>query len=156
VANGNPDFELTELPALERFYAPIADLLQAFAVRHGLVLSKYEKGNHSWDFLFRHPAGGVARVQVLEAQENAVHLVAHWGIADFNAGTRRRWSADRGVLNLMDPGLATVLDKLLREVLTLKVEDALPDGVDYRSIWNAEHIPLMRESEMRLPLPAEN
>jgi hypothetical protein len=152
--NGDPNFELTQLPQLERFFAPLSPTLEVFANHHRLKLVKYEKENHSWDFLFRHPAGGVARIQALRTAADAVHVVGHWHIPDFTTYSRRTWSTDRGVIPRNDPQLTTVLLSLLKEMLALEVKQASPDGVDYRPFWRPENIEKVRASELELPVPA--
>jgi hypothetical protein len=60
MANGRPDFETTERPALEAFFAPIRNALEDYALRRNLRLEKYHNSGNGWDFSFRHPSRGTA------------------------------------------------------------------------------------------------
>ena len=57
--NGNPKFNVEELPKLEEFFAPFSDELQRFAEKHNLLIDKYWHQFHSWRFSFKHPKGGI-------------------------------------------------------------------------------------------------
>ena len=138
MANGDPEFENDprERQKLEQFFAPIAPLLEEFAARHNLRVHKYHRLNASWDFRFRHPAGGDVNFQVLWSGPDAVLLVvAHWQLCDYTKFRRSAWSSDRRWLPRDDPQLGSVLLGLLREIVALPVEVLVPDGRDYESLW---------------------
>jgi hypothetical protein len=153
MANGNPNFEVVEQPALERFFAPIARALEDFAARHGLRLSKYEKQNPSWSYLFRHPAGGVAHIQVLRADGATVHVVAHWHICDFEAFRRSTLSLGGSRIRSDDPGLSALLESTLAHLLALSTDRLVPDGVDWRQYWRSDVTKEVQADESTLPLP---
>lgn len=153
MANGNPNFDLIERAALERFYAPLVSALEDFAVHHNLQLDRYHKHTSNWHFEFRHPAGGTASIQVMKFSEDSLLLAAFWTITDFDAFTRRVWAAEHRTVPRDGARLAGALTESLNEVLARRVPDTTPDGVDYRQSWRADFVPAMRESELRLPLP---
>jgi hypothetical protein len=153
MANGNPNFELVERPALERFYAPLVSALEDFAVHHNLQLDKYHKHTSNWQFEFRHPAGGTASIQVMKFSEDSLLLAGFWTITDFDAFTRRVWAAEHRIVPRDGASLTAALNRSLSEILARQVQDTTPDGVDYRPSWRAEFVPSMRESQLRLPLP---
>lgn len=153
MANGNPNFELVERPALERFYAPLVPALEDFAVHHNLQLERYHKHTSNWHFEFRHPAGGTASIQVMKFSEDSLLLAGFWTITDFDAFTRRIWAAEHRIVPHDGTRLTAALTRSLNEILARQVQDTTPDGIDYRQSWRAEFVPSMRESQLRLPLP---
>ena len=72
--NGDPDFHLREAPKLDAFSRPIAEVLIDFARRHNLKLQKYYHQAPSWDFTFRHPQGGVGKIDVYRYTDEAILL----------------------------------------------------------------------------------
>jgi hypothetical protein len=153
MANGHPDFEIEQLPRLERFFSVIAQPLEQFASRHRLRLVKYENTRSSWDFVFRHPAGGVAQIQVLPHTDDDVLIVAHWEITDLTAFRRSTLSMDRGAVRREDPRLPGILDSLLDELVKLPASRLVPDGVDYRPYWRTNVMQQIEASRAALPLP---
>ena len=83
--NGNPDFNVKEL---ERFFSALAAVLEGFAQRHNLRLEKYYHQAPSWGFLFRHPSGGVGKIEVQRVSEATVCILSDWWYDDFDAATR--------------------------------------------------------------------
>jgi hypothetical protein len=70
--NGSPDFAETERPLLEEFFAPVADCLEDFGLVHNLLLTRYWHQEPCWDFMFRHPLGGVGRIMIYQSGEDIV------------------------------------------------------------------------------------
>lgn len=153
MANGNPNFKLTERPALERFFAPVARTLEAFGARHGLRPSKYEKQNPGWSYRFRHPAGGVATLQVLRAGADTLYVVAHWHVCDFEAFRRSALSLEGRAIGRDDPSLSALLEATLAELLARSPGDLVPDGVDWRQHWRSDVIEEVQAEESTLPVP---
>ena len=152
--NGKQDFEITELPGLEAFFAPVAVVLEGFASRHQLKIEKYYHQNHAWDFDFRIPdAGGVGKIQVLRVDGDKVLVVGSRAMSDFERFQRSTYSWNCGTIARDDPRLPTVLRSLLQEMLTLPIERLVPDGRDYRILWsNLEAVAGARASNEALPL----
>jgi hypothetical protein len=86
--NGDPEFHLKEEPELETFFRPIADALTAFARQHNLKLEKYYHQSPSWSFTFRHPQGGVAKIQVCRESAEAAGLLCFWWYDEYDQLTR--------------------------------------------------------------------
>lgn len=83
--NGNPD---CDRPALDRFFGVIAPVIEAFVQRHHLRLQKYYHESSSWDLLFRHPQGGIAKIEVQREPGETLGIAAIWWYDDFDASTR--------------------------------------------------------------------
>lgn len=153
MANGEP-FDAAYQQTLERFFAPIAPLLEEFAARHNLRIYKYARQNASWDFRFRHPAGGDVNFQVLWSGPDAVLLiVAHWQLCDYVKFQRSTWSSDRRRIPRDDPQLGSVLVALLGEIVALSTDVLVPDGYDYEPDWRRGSIGDSLAYEAALPLP---
>jgi hypothetical protein len=72
--NGDPDFHVNEEPKLEAFFGPIAEVLTDFSRRHNLELQKYYHQASSWDLTFRHPQGGVGKIDVCRYTDETILL----------------------------------------------------------------------------------
>src|SRR5262249_17396387 len=55
---------MSEDGGLEAFFSKISTSLESFGKTHSLLLSKYYCGNQSWDFTFRHPKGGLGKIEI--------------------------------------------------------------------------------------------
>jgi hypothetical protein len=105
-------------PNPARLYQSIAATLDQFARDHGLFTERFRHGGATWDFIFRHPVGGSARLQVLPAHEAGFLLVATWTVHDLPA-RRRMWQrSDLKPAASDSAALRDALERLLREVLT--------------------------------------
>jgi hypothetical protein len=60
--NGTPDVHERTKPKYDAFFVPLAAQLTDFASRHRLRLEKYYHEAPMWSFPFRHPNGGVAKI----------------------------------------------------------------------------------------------
>lgn len=85
--NGDPDFHLKEEPKLAAFFQPIAEVLTDFSQRYNLKLQKYYHQAPSWDFVFRHPQGGVGKIDVYRYTDETIllkdfHSLAPSGTSD--------------------------------------------------------------------------
>lgn len=100
--NGNPD---CDRPALDRFFGVIAPVIEAFVQRHHLRLQKYYHESSSWDLLFRHPQGGIAKIEVQREPGETLGIAAIWWYDDFDASTRYIRRSGKKVCILPDPEL---------------------------------------------------
>jgi hypothetical protein len=53
-----------------------------------LRLGKYQGGEEEWDFVFRHPLGGVGRIMVYRETSKTVSVFRLWWVDDFKRLTR--------------------------------------------------------------------
>lgn len=86
--NRDPNFQMTEMPELDEFFRPIANVLTDFARRHNLKLTKYYHYAPSWSFAFRHPCGGVGKVEVCREHSEALQVLCSWWFDDYDKLTR--------------------------------------------------------------------
>jgi hypothetical protein len=116
--NGTPDFHEVAEPEYERFFAPIATQLRDFARRHNLKLEKYYHEAPAWSFLFRHPLGGVGKVDVEKESDTHCTLRKCWWCDDYEAGIRSLRQAQTDAFQRSPEGLADLLDDALRDILS--------------------------------------
>ncbi len=86
--NGTPDFRENAETDYDRFFGPLAGELHDFADRHELKLEKYYHEASVWSFLFRHPLGGVAKIDVSKESEDTIKLWKYWWQDDYDQGIR--------------------------------------------------------------------
>src|SRR5439155_15236553 len=137
--NGNPDFNVKELG---RFFSALAAVLEGFAQRHNLRLEKYYHQAPSWGFLFRHPSGGVGKIEVQRVSEATVCILSYWWYDDFDAATRFIRSAsvepmpvNSEIAGELEHALSELLSHLQSEVPGLKSSvQELPANVDLETI----------------------
>jgi hypothetical protein len=134
--NGSPDFAATERPRLEQFFAPVADCLERFGLEHNLMLTRYWHQEPCWDFMFRHPRGGVGRIMIHKAGDDLLAVQGLWWVDRYDEFARSiRRSIARSIKR--DPqDLAAALRAGLEEVLGWH-EGSWDDIVEgYREEWS--------------------
>jgi hypothetical protein len=149
--NGSPEFNVREL---ERFFSVLAAILESFAQRHHLRLEKYYHQAPSWAFLFRHPSGGVGKLEVQRANEMAVCILSNWWYDDFDAATRFIRTTSVGP---MPPNseLGVQLENALSELLSWRFGDWHERHMGYtnwRKTWTKEQFQRLL-AEYPEPLP---
>jgi hypothetical protein len=119
----------------ERFFAPIAAMLSAFAKSHNLQIAKYEHGSSTWNFHFRLRDDGTGLLQAMRSGENDLLLFGSRSRRDREQFRlfSRGWHGP--VIPRDDPRLEVALTSLLREIVELPTESLESDGKDYRSLW---------------------
>jgi hypothetical protein len=127
---------LTEakLAELERFFAPLAALLQAFAERHNLRIDKYHRAQANWSFIFRLVGEGtIGHIQVLRVGDNQVLIAGHRERRDFEGF--RRFISRGGVATLTlsrdDPRFAEELESMLVRTVSHPDSRLVSDGIDW-------------------------
>ena len=143
-------------PQVRIFFAPLTGVVQDFASKHGLMIEKYEKDAPVWSLLFRHPKGGVAKIdleQLSDAQGLRVGL--YWWIDDFDAGLRRYKWREASVLVNPFAELPKVLDSGLSEILARSVEDLSPSasadlGTHWRKVWTKKQFERLNDRYPKL------
>lgn len=145
--NGQPDFVEKERPALERFFAPLADVLTDFGRRHNLRLTKYYHDAPSWSFTFKHPCGGVGKIEVERQNEARFRIACQWWYDDYDNLTRslKRFIGDA------HPRNADVLGQELAQALQQVVSwefgrwDEKRGGYSWQSTWTKEQFQALQE-----------
>jgi hypothetical protein len=123
-----------ELAEVERFFAPLAPLLVAFAERHNLRIEKYHRGQSNWSFIFRLlEEGSRGHVQVLRTGVNEVLIAGNREQRDFERF--RRFIGRVGHVTLLrdSPHFADALKAMLAEVINLPTSHLKPDSFDWSS-----------------------
>jgi hypothetical protein len=134
--NGHLDFAETQRPRLEQFFAPVADCLERFGLDHNLMLTRYWHQEPCWDYMFRHPLGGVGRIMVYQAGEELLLVQGLWWVDRYDEFARYiRRSTPRTIGRAPD-GLAQALRAGLAEVLGWREGewDEIADG--YQEEWS--------------------
>src|SRR5262245_22645687 len=115
--NGHPDFDETERPRLEQFFAPVADCLVGFGLAHNLMLTRYWHQEPCWDYLFRHPLGGVGRIMVYQAGEERLSVEGLWWVDRYEEFARYVRRSTPRIVGRDPAELAPALTAALAEVL---------------------------------------
>jgi hypothetical protein len=151
--NGNQDFHEQELPALEAFFAPMADALIEFGSRHNLLLTRYYHQFPWWSFSFRHPRGGVGCVSVMKESEDSIKVYSNWWIDDFDLFTRSARKDETPTIDVKSPDLGDVLTERLKAILSWEPGDWTEVHTGYERIW--KHVDRkQREREVeQYPIP---
>ncbi len=115
--NGDPRFHENELPILEKFFQHVAVTLSDFAHRHNLRLEKYYHQSPSWSFTFRHPQGGVGKIDVSRASNEELTISTCWWYDNFDLQRRSIRNAEKVFLRVDSEKLVQTLDQSLASVL---------------------------------------
>jgi hypothetical protein len=116
--NGDAEFHAQKRPELDRFFAPIADILTAFARQHNLKLERYYHQAPSWSFTFRHPRGGVGKIEVCREDACKVSVLCGWWYDEYDTLTRFSRSLKSQHLDLDPQVLSSEMEKYVRIVLS--------------------------------------
>ena len=120
---------------LKGAFERLAPELKKFAERHSLHVERYKRGFSIWTFVFRHPKGGAASLQLSinltrDTGDLRATVLAHWWV-DI-ADEHRRLAADFHsvrVPTLETPDVIEALERVLARLLATE-ESALT-----REIW---------------------
>jgi hypothetical protein len=115
--NGRPDFAETERPLLEQFFAPVADCLDHFGREHNLMLTRYWYQEPCWDYMFRHPLGGVGRIMIYKAGADRLSVHGLWWVDRYDEFARYIRRSTTRVIARDPEDLAPALRTGLEEVL---------------------------------------
>jgi hypothetical protein len=123
-----------KLAELERFFAPLASVLVAFAERHNLRIEKYHRGQPNWSFIFRlSDQGSLGHLQVLRTGAEEVLIAGHREQRDVER--LRRFIALVGQVTVPrdSPHFADALKTMLAAIINLPTSQLKPDGFDHLS-----------------------
>jgi hypothetical protein len=148
--NGSPDFEQNIKPELDTFFGQFAPVLEAFADRHNLHLVRYYHQLPSWDFLFRHPLGGVGKIEPWK-EGPALEVRWYWWIDRYEEQTRQSRQGGPVVVDAEGERLGEVLVGALREVASWE-HDAWDDVTQYPS-WGSVPREVVEAADRNYPLP---
>lgn len=134
--NGDPEFGEKSLPRLEAFFAKLAPLLNRFASKHNLKLEKYYHESSSWSLQFRHPHGGIAKIDVEKHSDNTVRIWACWWHDDYDKATRSIKRLETEPMDTAAAVLEVALDSTLARVVAWEFGtwDSVHGG--YEDTWH--------------------
>jgi hypothetical protein len=133
--NGTPDFREVAEPEYEQFFEPISKELHDFAARHGLKLEKYYHEAPVWSFLFRHPYGGVAKIDVSKESDDSIKLWYHWWQDDYARGIRFLRQTQSACFPRQAGTIAPRLESALRDILSWPAGSWTDEKGGFADIW---------------------
>ena len=117
----NGDLDSKTRAELDGFFAPIAGALESFAEKHNLKLERYYHDAPSWHFIFKHPEGGVGKIDVSRSGEKTVRPSLAWWIDDYDRQERHVKLSTMAELPTEGAVILTELEAGLRLVLSWKL-----------------------------------
>ncbi|MHC4743571.1 MAG: hypothetical protein ACYS8Z_16780 [Planctomycetota bacterium] len=112
-----------ELPVIKRFFERIAPVLVEFASDHNLKLEKYYHDGPTWDFLFRHQAGGTCYIEIRKCDDEGVKICGDWSVYQYDEGLGYNKHTQLIDCSIAENELRTGLKDMLRLVLSWKRDD---------------------------------
>ena len=103
---------------IEQFFDGIGPTLTQFAESHRLKIEKYTHEAPMWSFLFRHPRGGVGKIDVYRAEDDRLRIWAYWW-RDAYREAKRYWRAEsvREEMPAAELAESSVLRSTLQSIL---------------------------------------
>ena len=151
--NGNDEFDEKEPLDLESFFARIADILNAFAAKHNLMIDRYYHDSPSWRFAFRHPKGGVATVDVMREPNDSIKLYSYWWIDVYDKFTRFTRMQEGATWKIGQGDLALLLEEQLRTVLSWQPGEWTWEMKGFEKPWGIAPREWVENDFMRYPVP---
>ncbi|OHB56740.1 MAG: hypothetical protein A2Y07_11745 [Planctomycetes bacterium GWF2_50_10] len=142
MSNSEEQWAEDELPIVEQFFLKIASVLRSFAEVHNLHIEKYPKNGPQWSFIFRHPLGGLGKVDVRMKDDTRINIYTLWWKDDYDRQARDSVGMDNGSIGLDPEPLRCALENALKQVLEWQVKDldlGGRDGCDWRRYWKTKH-----------------
>lgn len=141
------------LSEIEDFFSPVYAGIQNLADRRNLLLEKYHQDAPVWSLLFRHPKGGVAKIDLLRTDEGKVALSAVWWKNDFEASTRYLKWFDEVIVEKECEAIVAGIADLLDSVLAYP-DDAWSKTVGgFKLLWDASGRDSVEGEGRQYPLP---
>lgn len=158
--NGDPNWHVTDLPKLERFFAPLADEIRQFALKHNMSIERYYHEAPDWRLCFTPPEGGNATIDIRRLTDDTFILYMGWFIDDYDAATRSIKNGASPRYRVGEVRLTDVLSLALDEMLTWRKGDWSQVAKGYEPLWHRytrEQFENMspRWPKLRLPDEAE-
>lgn len=139
--------------ALEAFFTRLEPSLTQFATARNVAIERYYHDAPSWDFLFRHPRGGVGKVELWRVDENATRIERVWWKDDYDEGVRYLRSESQPPTTMSAEEIGHALSRALDDVLAWDPGTLTPRG-GMRDIWHRTFDEkTFREQELRYPVP---
>ena len=142
------EYEPNLSKAERRLFEAASPALHSFADTHGIKLSKWFKDVAIWAFEFRHPRGGISRIDFESVGGGRAKIVSYWTISDYDAGSERA----RFVSIPASENIADQLEKVLTDILYWTPAD-LSAPVINKNIHKYWTKARWEECEQRFPFP---
>jgi hypothetical protein len=134
--NGDHEFDTKTKLELDEFFAPIARQIEDFALRHNLRLTKYYHQWHQWDFTFRHPHGGVGKINVMKESESTIKIGCGWWMDDYDEGTRSGKSGVAKVIPVDGVDCEVKLSEALRQTMGWNIGEWTTITPGFADCWH--------------------
>lgn len=144
---------MSEDGGLESFFAKIASPLNDFAETYGLKLTKYFCGSPCWDFTFRHPEGGIGKIEVLKESNESIAIYLIWWFDNYDQFIRLTKSSETRGLMLASINLKEKLKESLQAILIWKLNDLEENNNSYKKIWSRSSKEDFEKSTNEYPIP---
>lgn len=134
---------------IEIFFEDISKVLTDFACSYGMVIQKYRHDDPEWCFLFSHPAGGQANMQVLWTGGTKGYICCNWRDDDYETETRTGY--DLKLINqfdLKEDILKRLLEKMFMDLLVSKKTVSWVNKLDWKKTISKE---VFEEGMIRFP-----
>ncbi len=150
-----PPIESQPFKAYDEFFAPISAGILRLASTRGLKLEKYYHEAPLWSLLFRHPKGGVAKVDISMRDDGRVSVFGVWWKDDFDAGTRSLARFEEEIVPHEDTAVARSAAVTLEKILARQPGSwsQVVDG--YKPLWQPYGHSFIEDDEKRYSFPNE-
>jgi hypothetical protein len=150
-----PPMESQPYREYDEFFAPISADISTLVTERGLLLKKYYHEAPCWSLLFRHPKGGVAKVEISKKDDGRIGVCGVWWKDDFDAGPRSIMSFDEDVVERSGVAVTGSAQEMLARILAHQsgVWSKVVDG--YKPLWHPYGRSFIEDDEKRYPLPKE-
>jgi hypothetical protein len=91
--------------------------LEKFAAQHNLRLTKYYHQSSTWDFTFKHPKNGAAKIEVHKDTDSTLGVYAYWWFDDYENFTRYIKKSEKKTVQLNPKDLENLLTTAFQAVL---------------------------------------
>ena len=138
--NGDPNWGTKEYPKLEVFFAQFSDVIDTFATFHNLTVDKYYHQSASWSYLFKHPQGGIGKIEIQKLGDEDVMVNPIWWLDDYEMFTRYLKHGEAKKCSITDKDvLRQLLGDALSQVLSWRTTDLVgkPDPV-LKRMWHRQ------------------
>lgn len=106
---------------LDSFFAPIASVLESFAEKHNLKLERYYHDAPSWHFIFKHPKGGVGKIDMSRHEKEKVRPSLMWWFDDYDTQERRTKSSAQPEVSRDATPIVEALETGLKLILSWRI-----------------------------------
>lgn len=147
--------ESQSFKAYDEFFAPLSAGILRFASSHGLQLEKYYHEAPCWSLIFRHPQGGVAKIEIWKKEDGRVGVGCVWWKDDFDSGTRSWKSFEEQIVTHDESSVSRGAEAAFQKLMAHPFGkwSKVVDG--YKPLWHPYGRSYIENDEKRYPLPKE-